>query len=77
MINVDNVNKINFVANSHKLDLISVLKNILIGKCIELNIKEITSHILSAALGFCENVSVEDESIYTILNWTKDHHILK
>lgn len=76
MINVDNVNKINFVADSHKIDLISVLKSILGGKGLEPNIKEIASHILSSIIGFCELISVDDESIDSILTWTKEHHII-
>lgn len=77
MINVDNINKIHFVAESHKVDLVDVLKSILRSKAIEVNLKEVASHILSAVIGFSEMVSVDDESIDTILTWTKEHHIVR
>lgn len=76
MINIDNVNKINFIAESHKSDLVLVLKNILRFSTIDNNSKEIASHILSAILGFCEIISIDDESIHSILTWTKEYHIL-
>jgi len=77
MINVDNINKINFVAESHKINFVHILKTVLTSKAIEVNLKEVASHLLSAVIGFCELVTVDDESIETILAWTKEHHIVR
>ena len=76
MINIDNINRINFVAESHKVDLIEILNNILRSKFIDVNLREIASHVLSATLGFCELDNLDDETIHTILTWSKEHHIL-
>lgn len=77
MINIDNINKIHFVAESHKVDLVQVLRGVLKSKCIEVSLKEIAGHILSAVIGFCESVTIENESIEAILLWTKEHHIVR
>ena len=76
MINIDNINRINFVGESHKVDFIEILNNILRSKVIDVNLREIASHLLSATLGFCELDNLDDETIHAILTWSKEHHIL-
>lgn len=77
MINIDNINKIHFVAESHKVDLIQILRGVLKTKAVEPNIKEVAAHVLSAAIGFSEIVNIDEESIAAILTWTKEHHIIR
>ncbi len=77
MINVDNINKIHFVAESHKVDLVHLLRLVLKSKDIEVSLKEVAAHILSAVFGFSEFVAVDDEAFGEILAWTREHHLLR
>lgn len=77
MINIDNINKIHFVAESHKVDLVQILRGVLRSKAVEVNLKEIAAHILSVVIGFSEMVIVNDEIIEAIFAWTKEHHIVR
>ena len=60
----------------HKSELIKTLCLILNNNRIESNLKEISSHIISAILGFCELENSKEEYFSFVLKWTTDHHIL-
>lgn len=76
MINIDNISKINKIAESHEFDFVDLLIRIIRCKNIDINSREIASHLLSSLLGFCDLESSKNDNFHFILKWTEEHYIL-
>jgi hypothetical protein len=76
MINIENINKIQYVALSHKINLFGIFTQIMKMRVLEGNLKEIASHLFCAIIGFCEFDSNNDDLYRYIIDWIRDHHII-
>ena len=76
MINIDNINKIQYIALSHKINLFGIFTQIMKMRILDSAIKEIASHLFCAIIGFCEFDSNNEDLYRFIINWTKEHHII-
>jgi len=76
MINIDNINKIQYIALSHKINLFGIFTQIMKMKIIDPALKEVASHLFCAIIGFCDFDSNNEDLYRFIINWTKEHHII-
>lgn len=76
MIDIENINKIQSIALFHQIDLFGILKYIMKNNILDLNLKEIASHLFCTIIGFCEYESNYDEIYKFIFTLTNEHYIL-
>jgi hypothetical protein len=76
MINIDNINKIQYIALSHKINLFGIFTQIMKMRILDPCLKEIASHLFCAIIGFCEFDSNNEDLYNFIISWTKEHHII-
>jgi hypothetical protein len=76
MINIENINKIQYIALSHKINLFGIFTLIMKMKIINPSLKEIASHLFCAIIGFCDFDSNNEDLYRFVINWTNEHHII-
>lgn len=78
MIDLENINKIQFIALSHQINLFGILTQIMNMKnnISDLNIKEIASHLFCTIIGFCEFDSNNEDLYRFIFTWTNEYYFL-
>jgi hypothetical protein len=76
MIDIENINKIQYIAISNNINLFGIFSIIMKMKIIDPSLKEIASHLFCAIIGFCDFDSNNEDLYRLIINWTNEHYII-